>query len=256
MFDSHVHLDYDPFYENLEETLLRMRAASITGALIPAIDLASSVRALEIAGRNKWVRAALGVHPLYLRGFAAFPEEELRGLAKGGGFSAVGETGLDFWEGRGEEEKQREFFLGQVAIAKEFSLPLLLHSRKSLYETLKAMRGAGFDGPAVVHAFSGGWHEAKAALDKGCHLSACANITRPNKSDLRETLKKVPAERLLIETDAPDMPPWEKRGQLHQPWDLPLTLAALAQIRGETPEETAAYTTRNAEKLFPAGGIS
>lgn len=256
MFDSHVHLDYDPFYERLDETLTRMRAVGVTGALIPAVDPVSSARAVEISRGAPWVRAALGIHPLYLKGFDAFPGEELRALAIAGGFSAVGETGLDFWDGRGDEEKQREFFLGQVAIAREFNLPILLHSRKSLYETLKAMRGEGFTGSAVVHAFSGGWDEAKTALDRGCHLSACANITRPNKSALRKALKKVPEDRLLIETDAPDMPPWEKRGQTHHPWELPLTLAALAEIRGEKPEETAAYTTRNAEKLFPAGGIS
>lgn len=254
MFDTHVHLDFDPFYDRLGEVTSRMAEAGVTGALVPAVDLASSARAAEISRAYPWILAGLGIHPLHVGGYAEPPLTELEALAADGGYSAVGEVGLDFWNGRGDEEVQREFFAVQAAFAQRLGLPLLLHCRKSLYETLALMRESGFTGPAVVHAFSGGWEMARTALDRGCYLSACAVVTRPGKERLREALRKVPSERLLTETDAPDLPPWERRGETHHPWELPVTVRALAGIRGENPAATADYTFRNAMELFTKKG--
>lgn len=250
MFDSHVHYDYPDFFDNLEAVAERARAAGVAGAMNPAVDVDSSLKALEIHGRCPWILPALGVHPLYVDRYDRIPEEELLALAQGGSFFAVGETGLDWWHGRENEKKQFAFFEFQAGLAQKFGLPLLLHLRKSFYEAFGLLKSAGFRGQGVVHAFSGSWEMARKALDEGFYISASANITRPNKTGLREALARVPLERLLVETDAPDIPPYARKGEIHQPWQLPETLAALSAVMGVEAGELSRITEENAERLF------
>lgn len=255
MFDSHAHLDYEPFYDDLPAVAEKMAAAGVRWAVNPAVSLESARRAAKVAGRYGWVLPALGVHPLYLAGADAGEGiGELEVLASGHRFYAVGETGLDFWEGREGEALQREWFEAQITLAKKLRLPLLIHCRKAFYEVAAMLKQANYTGGGVFHAFSGSWQMAAKALDLGFHLSACANITRPTKAALLEVLRRVPRDRLLVETDAPDMPPHEKRGQTHYPWDLPITVAALGKALGITMEEAGEMTERNALTLFGVRG--
>lgn len=250
MFDSHVHLDYPLFFDDLDSVARRMREAGVVGAVNPAVDIPSSRRAAEISSRHDWVLPALGIHPLYVDRYELVPVEELEGLSSGGMYRAVGEVGLDFWNGRGDEGKQREFFEVQVALAARRGLPLLIHSRKAFYEVAAHLKSTGFAHGGVFHAFSGSWEMAAKALDLGFHVSICANITRPTKSGLVEVVRKIPAERLLVETDAPDMPPQFKKGETHYPWELGHTVRALAEALGRSAEEVGELTARNAIALF------
>jgi TatD DNase family protein len=248
LFDTHLHLDYEPFFRELPAVVERMKAAGVTGAVNAAIDAPSSKKALSIHESYPFVLPAAGLHPLYLKGTEAL--EELAVLVRAGGFRAIGETGLDFWNGRENEELQRECFHFQVLLAKELRLPLLLHIRKGFYDVLSVMREAGFDGPAVYHNFTGSLDMAKKALDANLLLSLGATITYPRKENLRGVVKFIPAERLLVETDAPDLPPWSKKGERHDPSDLPETVRALAEALGVSGEELAETTFDNARRLF------
>jgi TatD DNase family protein len=159
-------------------------------------------------------------------------------------------VGLDFTAGRRDESRQREFLGSQARLAGRLGLPLLLHTRRAFYETFAVLRDAGFDGGGVAHAFSGSRDMARLALDRGFHLSACAVLTRPSAHGIREVFRWAPRDRILVETDAPDIPPWPRRGEVHRPADLPLTVAALAEALGAPFEEVAELTEANARALF------
>jgi len=250
MFDSHVHFDAELFRNELDQAARRTREAGVTGAVNPAIHLESSRAVREIHRRHPWILPALGFHPLYLDPWDAPPVAELELLAAGGEYVAVGEVGLDFWHGRDDEERQRAFLEVQARVAQRHGLPLLLHLRKGFYEAFAALREAGFNGSGVCHAFSGSRDMARLALDRGFYLSACASVTYPGKERLREVLRWAPRDRLLVETDAPDIPPWTRRGEVHHPWDLPVTVAALAEALGVRSEAAAELTQENANRLF------
>lgn len=253
MFDSHLHLDAAAFFDRLDETAQAAWSAGVRGAVNPAVDLPSSCRTLAIHRRHPWVLPALGLHPLYLDPWDEPPLAELEALAEGGGYVAVGEVGLDFWRGRADEGRQRAFLSAQARLAQRLGLPILLHVRKAFYEAFAVLREAGFDRGGVAHAFSGSRDMARLALDRGFHLSACAVLTYPNAGAVREVFRWAPRERILVETDAPDIPPWPRKGQVHRPEDLPVTVAALAEALGVSTEEAAELTDENARRLFGAG---
>ena len=255
MFDSHVHFDAGEFAGDLDASAAAAREAGVRGALNPAVDLESSARVLGIHRRHPWILPAFGFHPLYLDPWAAPPVGELERLAAAGPWAAVGEAGLDFWNGRGDEERQRAFLEVQARLARRLGLPLILHVRKAFYEAFAVLREAGFDGPGVCHAFSGSREMARLALDRGFYLSACANLTYPVKGRLREVFRWAPRESLLVETDAPDIPPWTRKGSVHHPKDLPVTVAALAETLGIAPQDVAELTEANARRLLASARI-
>lgn len=249
MFDTHVHFDAAPFVNRLDEVAERTRAAGVRWAANPAVSLASSRLTLSFHARHPWILPCLGIHPLYLEAPHP-PLEELERLAGEGPFAAVGEVGLDFWHGRADEERQREYLYHFALLAQRRGLPLLLHIRKSLYETFSVLREAGFTGRGIVHAFPGSHDMARKALDAGFFISAAAILTYPAKRGLLEVFAKLPRDRVVVETDAPDLPPRQRRGETHNPWDLPLTVKALADAWGESAEKTAELTEENARKVF------
>lgn len=254
MFDSHVHLDAAPFAAELGAVAAAARRAGVRGAVNPGVDLASSRAALGLHRRFPWVLPALGFHPLYLASRAECAVAQLAQLAGAGSFVAVGEVGLDFSAGRADEPRQREFLKGQARLAQGLGLPILLHVRRGFYDAFAVLREAGFDRGGVVHAFSGSRDMARLALDRGFHLSACAVLTRPSAQGIREVFRWAPRERLLVETDAPDLSPWSRRGEVHRPEDLPLTVAALAEALGAPAGEVAELTEANARALFRPSG--
>ncbi len=247
MFDTHLHLDAEPFSGDLPAVASAMARAGVRWAVNAAVDLNSSRASLQIHSSFPFVLPSVGLHPLYIEG--GYPEE-LDALARGGGFYAVGEAGLDFWHGRENEEAQREVFYRQALLAKELSLPLLLHIRKGFNEVLEVLREAGFGGGALFHNFTGSLEMARKALDEGWSFSIGGPITYPRKEELRKVVRKIPLDRIMVETDAPDLPPWEKRGEIHRPEDLPVTVRALAGVLGLGFEEAAEITQANARKFF------
>ena len=249
MFDSHVHFDAYPTALGPSGAPARALAAGVRGALNPATDLASSHRALEIHRLHPWVLPCCGIHPLFLGELAEPPTAALEALAESGDYAAVGEVGLDFWQGREDEERQRAFFEAQVRIAARAGLPLVLHLRKAFYEGFAALRETGFAGPAVCHGFTGSRDMARLALDRGGYLGAGAALLRPGAERLREVFAWAPRDRVLVETDAPA--PAGHPAQGREPWELPAVVAALAEVWVVSRQEAADITRENAEQLFP-----
>ena len=255
LIDSHCHLDDKQFAADRDETIARALAAGVEAMLAIGSgdgppDLEAAVR---LADRYPFITATIGVHP-HDAGKAT-PEtlQSLRTLAAHPKVVAVGEIGLDYHYDFSPREVQRQAFAAQLAIAREASLPIVIHTREAWDDTLALLR-EHWHGPGVLHCFTGGPEQARHALDLGFHLAFGGVITFPKAESTRESARLTPLDRLLVETDCPYLAPVPHRGKRNEPAFLLETVKHLATIRGVTPAAIAEATTRNFRALFkPAG---
>ncbi len=243
MIDTHAHLDAceDP----PAELVARARAAGVTRIVTIGSGRASCRAALVDAEREEGVFAALGIHPHQ----AAEGEslDELRELLAHPRAVAVGETGLDYFRDYAPHDAQRELFAGHLELAAELRKPVVIHTRAAETETAGEL--AGFDGVVVLHCFSSP-ELLPLALERGYYVSFAGNATYPKADDLREAAAAVPADRILAETDCPYLSPQPVRGRRNEPAHIVHTLAALAEARGEEPQELEARIEANATTAF------
>jgi TatD DNase family protein len=248
--DTHCHLDDQRFDADRAAVVERARAAGVMRIITVGYDIDSSRRGINLAGSLPGVFAVVGVHP---HDAAAAPPdytEALRRLAREPRVVAVGEIGLDFYRDLSPRPVQREVFAAQLRLARELGLPVVIHCRDAhgeVYEILKR-ETAGLAG--VMHCFSGSWEEAKRFLALGFHISIAGPVTFPQSTKLVEVARRVPLDRLLLETDAPYLTPVPHRGKRNEPAYLVHTAQKVAEIRGISLEELASATTANAARLF------
>ena len=245
MTDSHAHLDACD--EPAADLLRRARAAGVTTVVTIGTGIDSCRRALAIAEAEEGVVAALGIDPHQ----AASPEAgrvgELRALLTHTKAAAVGETGLDGYHRFATIAQQRALMDAQLALADETGLPVVIHSREAAAETASAL--ASFMGTVVLHCFSSpGLLDT--ALERGYYVSFAGNVTYPKATDLREAAARIPADRLLAETDAPYLAPQPVRGRRSEPAHVVHTLAVLAEARGDDPSELEQRIDANARAAF------
>lgn len=246
IFDTHCHLAYDgddpaPVYQ-------RARESGVSRLLAVGIDLASSERARAQATRFDGVFYAAGLHPND-SGKLADDWRGLEALARRDDCVAIGETGLDFFREWTTPAQQIPAFERHLELARELDKPVVVHCRAafaSVYELLAAHPGVR----GVMHCFSGGVAEARGALDLGLHVSFAGPLTYPKNDALRVAAAFVPADRVLVETDSPFLPPQGRRGKRNEPAYIVATVEALAEARGVTFAAAAATTTNNARQLF------
>ena len=245
MTDTHAHLDAcaDP----AEVVVARAREAGVDRIVAVGSGLDSCRETLAIAHRDPAVWAALGIHPHQ----AADPDAEqlgqLRALLTDARAVAVGETGLDFYRDYAPHDRQRELFARQIDLAAEIGKPVVVHTRDAEKETAAAL--ARFAGTVILHCFSSP-ELLPFALDRGYYVSFAGNVTYPKAEELREAAWRVPADRLLAETDSPYLSPQPRRGRPNEPANVVHTVAALAETRGEDAEELAARLDANAAAAF------
>ena len=245
MTDSHAHLDA---CEEQADTLVeRAHAAGVTRIVTIGTGIDSCRAALQIAERNAGVFAALGIDPHQ----AATPEavrlEELGELLAHPKAVAVGETGLDNVRRFATPSEQRRLFDAQLALADELQLPVVIHSREAATDTADAL--GGFRGTVVLHCFSS-LELLPTAVERGYYVSFAGNATYPKGLELREAAAAVAADRILVETDSPYLSPQPVRGRPNEPAHVVHTIAALAEARGDSPDELAARTHANAAVAF------
>lgn len=248
--DTHCHLDDPRFNADRPAVLDRARAAGVTRIITIGYDLASSQSGVEMAGSLPGVFTAVGVHPHDAAGTPTGYIESLRRLTALPRVVAVGEIGLDFYRDLSPRPVQREVFTAQLRLARELGLPVVIHCRDAhgeVYEILKR-EAAGLTG--VMHCFSGSWEEAKRFLALGFHISIAGPVTFPQSSKLVEVARRVPLDRLLLETDAPYLTPVPHRGKRNEPAYLVHTVQKVAEIRGMSLADLAAATTESAARLF------
>jgi TatD DNase family protein len=247
LIDSHTHLDLCEPPD--AELVAAASAAGVVRMLTVGIDGASCRAALAAAEDFPQVYAAVGRHPNAAKGFDDADLAELQALAAHERCAAIGETGLDFYREGAPVEDQQRAFAAQIALARETAKPLVIHSRAADSETL-AQLAAEADGVHVVmHCFSMP-DRLEECLQRGYAISFAGNVTYKSAGDLAEAAKRVPEERLLVETDAPYLTPQVVRKQRNEPAFVAHTLAFIAELRGVGVDELGAAVERNAAAVF------
>jgi TatD DNase family protein len=249
MIDAHAHLDDPKLAADVDAVLARAAAAGIDRILSCGQDLASSEETLAIAGRHGAVRVAVGVHPHRAESWSDDVAEALRRLAKDPLVVAIGEIGIDLSGRSAPRDAQEKAFGGQLALARELDLPVVVHVRDAGALAREILDRAG-PVRGMIHCFSEGPDDAREYLRRGFLISFAGPVTYPKNKPLRQAAAVVPAESLLVETDAPYLAPHGRRGQRNEPAFVVETLAAIAAARGESPAALATATAANATRLF------
>lgn len=251
LVDSHVHLDHEQFRPDLDAILDRAHEQGIhrmltigTGDGPPKLDCA-----LELAARYEGVSATVGVHPHEASKANAGTFDELRRLVREPAVRALGEIGLDYHYDFSPREAQREVFVEQLHIAREAGKPIIIHTREAWPDTVDILRRE-WNGPGILHCFTGDEQQAREALDLGFYLSFGGVVTFNKADAVRSAAAMVPDDRLLVETDAPYLAPAPYRGKRNEPAFMVETVRKLASVRGVEAERIAEITTANFEKLL------
>ncbi len=250
--DSHCHLDFAPLYADLDGVLTRARACGVGYMLCVAVTLEKFPEILALVRSHPEVFASVGIHPNE-RGGREPDEGELVSLASDPHVVAIGETGLDYYRSPGKMDWQQERFRRHIRAARRIGKPLIIHTREAAADTLRLLREErAWEAGGVMHCFTESWETARAALDLGFYISFSGILTFHNAEALREVAKKIPAERLLIETDSPYLAPIPHRGKTNEPAYVRYVAELLAELRGTSAEALAEQTTRNFFALFRA----
>jgi len=255
LIDTHCHLDFPDYKDDLGDVLKRAEGAGVVRMISPGTDVASSEKAAGIAAKYSAVYAAVGAHP-HGADKAGEPDlARLRGMAVSNDkIVAIGEVGLDYYKKYSKVENQRSLFRSCLGIAKELDLPVILHNRDAGEDLLRILEEtAPVPAKGAVHCFSADAAVLREVLTLGLHVSFAGNITFEKAAGLRDVVKRVPPDRLLLETDSPYITPVPFRGQRNEPAYVRYLLDIYAAAYGLSPEDIARITTHNANRLFCLG---
>ncbi len=257
--DTHAHLDYPEYDADRDDCLKRAGDAGVK--TIIAVGCWDRERgfgnSIELANKYPGVYASIGVHPHDAKDANDEGIFELMRMLieeNRNRVVAVGETGLDYHYTLSPRDTQKKVFVRQIILARELNLPIIIHSRDAgevMFEMLKSEGASGAGG--VFHCFSGAYEDAKKALDMGFYLSFTGIMTFPKAGSLREVVKKIPIEKIMLETDCPFLSPVPERGKRNEPAFLVNTARAMAEAKGLSIDDVARITTRNASELFGMG---
>lgn len=251
--DTHCHLTHNRFADDLDAVVGRAREAGLARVITIGTGIADAERGLEIAARHPgYVFNAAGLDPFACHEAGErFPLElaRLDVLLAGGRFCALGEIGLEYHHQLNPHDVQQRQFEAQLDLAVRHDLPVVIHSRDAHPDVLTILR-RNPQNRGVIHSFTGTPDDARSFLDLGWHLSFNGMVTFKANDVLREAARIVPADRLLVETDAPFLAPMPHRGKRCEPGLVVHSLQLIAELRGERVEDVAAWTTRNATALF------
>ena len=248
--DTHVHLHFPDFDSDRSEIIERARRSGVRHFINVGTDLESSRKSIAIAEQYDFVYATIGIHPHDVKDARPEDMRELSQLAKHKKVVAIGEVGLDFYRNLSPEDVQRKFMIQFFEMAKEAHLPLVLHIRDAyepmielLKEHLKGLR-------AVSHCFSGTREVMESLVALGLFISFAGPVTYKKNDSLREAAKACPADRILLETDAPFLAPQAHRGKRNESAFMMESARLVAELRGVSPEKLGEMSSHNAEVLF------
>lgn len=265
--DTHCHLNFKNYQEDLPDILDRARAAGLYRILVPAIDLVSSREILTLVDSDPILYAAVGIHPNSGTSWNSKTLDSLRELAEHPRVVAIGEIGLDYYRDRTPRDIQRDILIDQLQLALEMDLPVILHVRNkseedrsciedllSILEDWIAAAEPPFSKrshlPGVIHSFSGNSNESQRALRAGFYIGITGPVTFKKADQLRDVVKEIDVSRLLIETDGPFLAPQPFRGKRNEPAHVRYIVDKISEVKGLPLETTARQTAENAACLF------
>ncbi|MFA1751250.1 TatD family hydrolase [Xanthomonas campestris] len=249
LIDSHCHLDASEFDADRAAVIARAQAAGVMQQVVPAITAASWPGLREACALAPGLHPAYGLHPIFLDQHRPEHLELLAEWIARERPCAIGECGLDFFLDGLDAQTQRHYFDGQLQLAKRFDLPLIVHARRAVEEVIARIKAVGGI-CGVVHSFAGSPEQAQQLWKLDFMIGLGGPVTYPRANRLRGLAAQMPLRHLLLETDAPDQPDAEIRGQRNEPARLRTVLDCIAQLRGEPAEAIAAQTSANARRLF------
>jgi TatD DNase family protein len=256
LVDTHAHLTDRRFAGDLDAVLERARAAGVGGIIVSGYDLASSRAAVDLAAGHEDVWATVGIHPHDARFATRQALAEVERLARRPRVVAIGECGLDFYRDLSPRDVQARAFAAQLELAAALDLPVVVHSREAMPETLHTLARVRLPAGGVLHCFDGDTEDARRAVSLGLYLSAAGPLTYRRDLTLARALAAVPLERLVVETDCPYLSPAGHRGQRNEPAHVVSVAAALAGARNGRPADVARATTANSAALFRTPALS
>lgn len=249
LVDSHSHLDATEFDPDRDAVIARARAAGVSRQMVPAIEASTWPKLRDLCAGDAGLFAAYGLHPMYLHAHRPAHLTELHRWIERERPVAVGECGLDYFVDGLDPETQSLFFEGQLRLAREFDLPVIVHARRAVDAVIAAIRRVG-GLRGVVHSFPGSMEQARQLSEAGFLLGLGGPVTYERANRLRKLAATAPLEWLLLETDSPDQPDCGIRGQRNEPARLTHVLETIARLRNAEPDDIARATTTNAERLF------
>jgi TatD DNase family protein len=252
LVDSHCHLNYEGLVEDQAAVLERARAAGVDTMLNISTREREWAAIIGTAERERDVWATVGIHPHEADSHAHVDTAKLVAAAAHPRVVGIGETGLDYYYDHSDRDRQQASFRAHIAAARETGLPLIVHTRDAEEDTARILREEMGKGAyrGVIHCFTASGAFADIALELGFYISISGIVTFKNAKALQETAARIPADRLLVETDAPFLAPVPHRGRTCEPAYVADTARFLANLRGETLDELGATTTRNFFALF------
>jgi TatD DNase family protein len=250
LVDSHCHLNFPDLVSHLPEVLAAMQANAVTHALVIGVTLPEFPQVLALAEQHDNLFATVGVHPDNPDAEEA-DEERLLALAAHPKVVGIGETGLDYHWCQGDLSWQHQRFRTHIGAARRAALPLVVHTRESVADTLRLLREEHAEEcGGVMHCFTEDWDSARAALDLGFYISISGIVTFKNAAQVKQVAAQVPLDRLLVETDSPYLAPVPFRGKQNQPAYVRHVAEEVAALRGISVETLAQATTDNFFRLF------
>ncbi|MFZ7129210.1 TatD family hydrolase [Avibacterium avium] len=251
--DSHCHLDaldYENLHQNVADVVQKAKQRGVQHLLAVGVTLQRFEQVYDSLALFPQISLACGVHPLNLED-EPFDYDRLLKLAQDDKVIAIGEMGLDYYYSEENKAEQQSVFAQQIAIANELAKPIIVHTRSAREDTIALLKAHNAEKcGGILHCFTENWEMAKQALDLGFYISISGIITFRNAEELREVVRQVPLDRLLVETDSPYLAPVPYRGKQNQPAYTREVCDYVATLKGLSSEEFAQITTQNFERLF------
>lgn len=258
--DTHCHLNFSNFQEDLAKTLERAWECGVNRILIPGTDLETSQQAIGLSERFPGLYAAVGIHPNEGATWTADTIQQLRILARHPKVRAIGEIGLDYYRDRLTRSKQKEILKKQLELAAEMNLPVVLHNREAITDLwpilsdwknyLHHVDSQLSCNPGVLHSFDGSHEDAMSAIDEGFKIGIGGPVTYKNAQAQQQLVMKLPLSSVILETDAPFLAPHPRRGQRNEPANVLIIAQKIASLQGIPVETVAQATSKNAGQLF------
>lgn len=249
IFDTHAHYDDEAYDDDRDALIEELRAGGVGLIMNACADIGGLKSGAELAKKYPYIYLSAGVHPQDAANMVESDLELIRQAAKNPKTRAIGEIGLDYHYDNTDREIQKKWFLKQAELAKELSLPVMIHDRDAHKDTMEILRYIKNEG-GVFHCFSGSVEMAREALDMDMYIAIGGSVTFKNAKTPKEVAAYVPSDRLVIETDSPYLTPTPHRGKRNNSLYLRFVIDTIAELRGEKPEEIERITYENGKRLF------